>query len=137
MAAKMTGGCQCGNVRYEVTDAPQRVCVCHCTHCQRQSGSAFGMALVVNSADFWLTQGELKTYASTSDAGRAKLGAFCPGCGTRIYHKPEWRKGMLSVRAGTLDDTSKLKPDVHIWTSSKQPWITIPDDVESHEKNPS
>ena len=62
---------------------------------------------------------------------------FCPGCGTRIYHKPEWRKGMLSVRAGTLDDTSMLKPDVHIWTSSRQPWITIPDDVEAHEKNPS
>ncbi len=95
------------------------------------------MALVVNSADFRLTQGELKTYVSTSDTGRAKLGAFCPGCGTRIYHKPEWRKGMLSVRAGTLDDTSMLKPDVHIWTSSRQPWITIPDDVEAHEKNPS
>ncbi|HIM25824.1 MAG TPA: hypothetical protein EYM29_09505 [Rhodospirillales bacterium] len=67
---------------------------------------------------FQFTQGELKTYVTKSDTGRAKLGAFCPGCGTRIYHKPEWRKSMLSVRAGTLDDTSLLKPDLHIWTGS-------------------
>ena len=95
------------------------------------------MTLVVNEADFRLTRGEAKTYASKSDAGRAKLGAFCPGCGTRIYHKPEWRKGTVSVKPGTLDDTSTLKPDIHIWTGSKQPWITIPEDVEAHEKHPS
>ena len=137
MATKLTGGCQCGGIRYEVTGAPQQLVVCHCTDCQRQSGSAFGMTLLVKEEDFRLTHGELKTYQSKSDAGRAKLGAFCPGCGTRIYHKPEWRKGTVSVKPGTLDDTSKLKPDIHIWTGSKQPWITIPEDVEVHEKSPS
>ncbi len=136
MAAELRGGCQCGDIRYEVTGVPQQVSVCHCTDCQRQSGSAFGMTLVVKEEDFRLTQGEPKTFASKSDAGRAKLGAFCPACGTRIYHKPEWRKGMVSVKPGTLDDTSTLKPDIHIWTS-KQPWITIPEDVEAHEKHPS
>ncbi len=95
------------------------------------------MTLVVKEEDFRLTRGEAKTYASKSDAGRAKLGAFCPGCGTRIYHKPEWRKGTVSVKPGTLDDTSTLKPDIHVWTGSKQPWITIPEDVEAHEKHPS
>ncbi len=95
------------------------------------------MALVVKEEDFRLTQGEAKTYPSKSDAGRAKIGAFCPACGTRIYHKIEWRKGMVSVKPGTLDDTSALTPDIHIWTASKQPWITIPQDVEAHEKHPS
>ncbi len=95
------------------------------------------MTLVVNEADFRLMQGELKTFASKSDTGRAKLGVFCPECGTRIYHKPEWRKGTVSVKPGTLDDTSILKPDIHIWTGGKQPWITIPEDVEAHEKHPS
>jgi hypothetical protein len=137
MATKLTGGCQCGGIRYEITGAPQQVVVCHCMDCQRQSGSAFGMTLVVKEEDFRLTEGELKTFSSKSDAGRAKLGAFCPGCGTRIYHKPEWRKGKVSVKPGTLDDTSMLKPDIHIWTGSKQPWITIPDDVEAHEKHPA
>jgi hypothetical protein len=137
MATKLTGGCQCGGIRYEVTGTPQQMVVCHCTDCQRQSGSAFGMTLVVSESDFRLTQGEPKNYSSKSEAGRAKLGAFCPGCGTRIYHKPEWRKGSVSVKPGTLDDTSMLKPDKHIWTGSKQPWITIPEDAEAHKKNPS
>ncbi len=134
---KITGGCQCGTIRYEVAGAPKRVEVCHCSDCQRQSGSAFGMTMVVIEADFRLIKGNLKTYASKSAAGRAKLGAFCPECGTRIYHKPEWRKGMVSVKPGTLDDTSWLKPEMHLWTCSKQPWVIIQEGVEAYETQPS
>jgi len=94
------------------------------------------MTLLVSEEDFQITQGEPKTYLSTSEAGRTKRGIFCPDCGTRIYHKPDWRKGMVSVKAGTLDDTSALKPDMHIWTSSRQPWVVIPDGVERHEAQP-
>ena len=136
MTDKRTGGCQCGAIRYEITGAPKRTVVCHCTDCQRQSGAAFGMTLVVAEDDFRIVQGAVKTYASTSEAGRDKLGAFCPDCGTRIYHKPEWRKGTYSVKPGTLDDTRGLTPDMHLWTSSKQPWVTIPDNVEAYEKQP-
>lgn len=137
MAEKYTGGCQCGNIRYEIVGTPKPLVVCHCTDCQRQSGSAFGMTLPVNEDAFRITRGEVKTYASTSAAGRGKLGAFCPDCGTRIYHKPEWRKGTVSVKPGTLDDTSWLKPEMHLWTSSKQPWVQVPEDVKAFEKQPS
>ncbi|MDX1489342.1 MAG: GFA family protein [Acidiferrobacterales bacterium] len=137
LATKYTGGCQCGDIRYEVLGTPRKLVVCHCTDCQRQSGSAFGMTLVVDEADFRLTRGEPKSFASKSDAGRAKLGVFCPRCGTRIYHKPEWRRGTVSVKPGTLDDTSWLKPDMHLWIRSKQLWITIPEGVETHEAQPS
>lgn len=136
MTDKRTGGCQCGAIRYEITGAPKRTVVCHCTDCQRQSGAAFGMTLVVAEDAFRIVQGEVKTYASKSETGRDKLGAFCPDCGTRIYHKPEWRKGTYSVKPGTLDDTRGLTPDMHLWTSSKQPWVTIPDGVEAYEKQP-
>ena len=136
MAAKLTGGCLCGDIRYEVTGPPQRVFICHCTDCQQQSGSAFGMSLVVNEEDFHLTQGKPKTITSKSAAGRDKLGAFCPQCGTRIFHKTDTRKGKVSLKPGTLDDTQVLKPDIHIWTVSKQPWVTIPEDMEAHEKSP-
>jgi len=135
--SEFTGGCQCGAIRYEVVGMPKRQVACHCTACQRQSGSAFGMTIVVNEEDFRLTKGELKTYASKSHAGRAKLGAFCPECGTRIYHKSEWRKGTVSVKPGTLDDTRWLKPEMHLWTSSKQPWVIIPKGVEAYETQPS
>ena len=137
MATKFTGGCQCRDVRYEVMGPPRQLVVCHCSDCQRQSGSAFGMTLVVSEADFRLIQGELKTFTSTAETGRAKLGAFCPRCGTRIYHKPKWRRGTVSVKPGTLDDTSGLTPDTHIWTRSRQPWVTIPKGVVAHETQPS
>jgi len=62
---------------------------------------------------------------------------FRPDCGTRIYRKSEWRKGTVSVKPGTLDDTRFLQPDMHIWTGSKQPWITIPDGIEAHDTQPT
>lgn len=60
MATDHTGACQCGDVRYEVTGTLRRLIACHCTDCQRQSGSAFGMTMVVSESDFRLVQGELK-----------------------------------------------------------------------------
>ena len=137
MPAPYLGGCQCGGIRYEVRDEPRQVVACHCTDCQRQSGSAFGMTMVVAEEAFSITTGEPHFYRSTSPTGRAKLGAFCPDCGTRIYHQPEWRKGTISVKPGTLDETGWLRPKVHLWTSSKQVWVEIPVGVESHERQPS
>ncbi len=95
------------------------------------------MTMFVNEEDFRLKKGNLKTFASKSDAGRAKLGAFCPECGSRIYHKIELRKGTLSLKPGTLDDTRWLKPEMHMWTRSKQPWVLIPEGVEVYEKQSS
>ena len=136
MTTTRTGGCQCGGVRYEITGEPRRLIACHCSDCQRQSGSAFGLTLVVSESDFRIVQGEVKTWSAQSDAGRTKLGAFCPGCGTRIYHKLELRPDCVSLKPGTLDDTRWLTPDLHIWTRSKQPWVVIPEGVESHEEQP-
>ena len=137
MTTNYTGGCQCGDIRYAITGEPQLTVACHCTDCQRLSGSAFGMTLVVAEADFRLVQGDVETWSSVSEAGRGKLGAFCPRCGNRIYHKSEWRRNTVSIKPGTLDDTSWLEPDMHIWTRSKQPWVVIPEGVESHEKQPT
>lgn len=136
MTTRRTGGCQCGDIRYEITGEPQQIVVCHCTACQRWSGSAFGMSVVIDASDFRLLQGELETWSSQSDTGRAKLAAFCRRCGTRIYHRSEWRGESMSVKAGTLDDTHWLLPDIHIWTGSGQPWVVIPEGVETHETQP-
>jgi len=118
------GGCQCGWVRYRIDGEPLGLAVCHCTECQRQSGSAFGMSLAVKSDSFRLLSGELRTFQVTCDSGRAKTCAFCPRCGTRITHQVF--DTALSVKAGTLDDTSGLAPDAHYWTKRKQPWLPLP-----------
>ena len=121
------GGCQCGRVRYRFDGEPLGLAVCHCTECQKQSGSAFGMSLAVASASFRLIAGELKTFTVLCDSGRTKHCSFCADCGTRIHHRTD--DAFLSIKAGTLDDTSWLSPDAHYWTKRKQPWVQIADGV--------
>ena len=127
MAEAMDGGCQCGSVRYRIEGPALGLAVCHCTECQRQSGSAFGMSLAVAADSFRLLSGELKTFTVVCDSGRSKRCAFCPDCGTRIHH--QIIEAVLSIKPGTLDETSWLTPDAHYWTQSKQPWVPIPDGV--------
>jgi len=123
----MDGGCQCGSVRYRIEGEPLGLAVCHCTECQRQSGSAFGMSLAIRSNGFRLLTGELREFTTVCDSGRRKKCTFCPNCGTRIYHQVATEA--LSLKAGTLDDTSWLNPSAHYWTKRKQPWVSIPEEV--------
>ena len=130
------GGCQCGQVRYRFEGAPLAIAACHCTECQRQSGSAFGMSLLVPENSFQLTAGKLRDFTRSSDSGRPVRCAFCPDCGTRIYHDPTYAQGILNIKPGTLDDTSWLEPTAHVWTGSKQPWTPIPEGGRCFEKQP-
>jgi hypothetical protein len=123
---QLTGACQCGHVRYAIDGAVQRLNVCHCRDCQRQSGSAFGMSLVIAPDAFRLQSGTLKTFLTVADSGRQKTCAFCPECGVRIYNATS---ALMSVKAGTLDDTSSLTPDAHYWVVRKQAWTPLPADV--------
>ena len=81
------GGCQCGRVRYRIEGEPVILGICHCSECQRQSGSAFGMSMVIPKPQFTLLQGELKSFTRSSESGRPVTCCFCPECGTRIYHE--------------------------------------------------
>jgi hypothetical protein len=125
MKLPQTGGCQCGALRYEITEAPQMVYTCHCTDCQRLTSSAFSMAVVVTAAAFRLTIGEPRSLQKTADSGRMTTRWVCPQCGSWICSAPTG--STLRVRAGTLDDTSWLRPTAHFWTRSRQPWIALPE----------
>ena len=126
----LSGGCQCGAVRYKLEDSIIRLNICHCSDCQRQSGSAFGMSLVISPETFQLTAGTLKSFETTADSGRTKTGAFCSHCGVRIYNRTS---ALMSVKAGTLDDVSWLVPNGQYWTRSKQPWVNLPDGIQCFE----
>ncbi len=127
--AAQTGGCQCGMTRYRVNGKPLALNVCHCRDCQRQSGSAFGMSLIIQPEMFELTQGELSTFQTIADSGRDKVCAFCPGCGVRIYNQTS---KLMAVKAGTLDNTTKLQPNAHYWHRRKQAWLALTDDLPKH-----
>ncbi len=120
---KHHGGCQCGAVRYEIDSDPIVAYCCHCTDCQKQSSSAFGMSVWFPAEAFKLTKGELETWQTMSESGNEKMCSLCADCGTRIYHGSLNEGGFLSVKGGSLDEIRKIAPIAHIWTRSAQPWV--------------
>jgi hypothetical protein len=134
MKLPQTGGCQCGKIRYEITQTPQLVYTCHCTDCQRLTSSAFSIGVVVPEEGLRLSGIEPRRLQRTADSGRTSIRLVCPDCGSWICGLP--RDGMHRVRGGTLDDTSWLRPTRHIWVRSKQPWITFAAGDETFEKQP-
>ena len=136
-ALKFSGGCQCGKVRYSIAGKPVLAYCCHCSDCQQQSSSAFGMSVWFPTNCFRLTAGELFTWRTRGDSGNEKLCAFCPECGSRIYHAISDQPDTLSVKGGSLDDIRDIPPIAHIWTRSAQPWISRLLDKElCHETEP-
>ena len=132
----LVGGCQCGGLRYEITQPPMMVYNCHCTNCQRIGGGAFSTPVTVLESSFAFTKGEPRVFEWTSDAGNRRYGWFCGDCGCRIAHGQIPAAGFLSVRGGTLDDTSWIEPVGDIWVRSAQPWATASSDRLRSEKQP-
>lgn len=133
MPAPYTGGCQCGSVRYVLTTEPIGVGACQCKECQRQSGSAFGMTMPVKKETLAVT-GLTKQFTRIAESGNEVTGVFCPECGVRIYHALKSLRDVVSLKPGTLDDTSWLRPGTFIWMKSGQEWVTVPDGVKTYER---
>jgi hypothetical protein len=108
---------------------------CHCKECQRQSGSAFGMSMLVKEASLTVT-GPTKRFTRITGSGYENTGVFCPECGVRIYHMPGYAKDVLVLKPGTLDDTSWLRPSHFVWMKSAQGWVAVPDGVKTMETQP-
>lgn len=123
----LTGGCQCGAIHYRIVGEPKMLYVCHCSDCRKQSASAFGMSLRVEAAQLEFSDGRerLRTWDTRGDDGQIKRCAFCPDCGTRLYHADADPAAAISVKAGSLDDARGLVPVAHIWLESALPWVEI------------
>ena len=134
MKLLLTGGCQCGKIRYEIAEQPQLVYTCHCTDCQRITSSSFSIGVALPETAFRLTAGQPQSIQRMPDSGRLNTRFVCPDCASWVYSSP--RGGVIRVRAGTLDDTSWLRPTRHIWTRSKQPWVTFAEGDELFEAQP-
>lgn len=136
MDTPLTGRCQCGAVTYEIRGEPLALYTCHCTDCQKQSASAFGMSMRVRTEDLAITDGALSDFTQTADSGREKRQTFCANCGSRIYHAPAAGGPFCIVKAGTLDDIARFTPVAHVWLRSRQPWVPIPEDALTYETQP-
>jgi hypothetical protein len=124
----LTGRCQCRSVAYKITAAPLAVYACHCTECQRQSGSAFSLSLLADRSAVVVEEGQPAVWERQHESGRVIDCVICAKCGSRLFHEPRANTKITIVKAGNLDDTSWLFPVGHIWTRSAQPWVAIPPD---------
>lgn len=133
------GGCQCGAIRYSVTGPPALVFACHCSACQRRSGSAFVVSLIVRDEHFRVIQGTPKPQVRTADSGAELTHWFCPDCGTALLGMERGAAPNLyqTIRVGTLDDVTGLPPTVHVWTASAQDWVAVPSGPLSFARNPT
>jgi hypothetical protein len=132
MSEGCEGGCACGAVRYRLTTEPLFVNCCHCLNCQRQTGSAFVINMLVETDRVEVLTGEPHAVDAPRDDGSAQRIFRCPSCQVAVFSEYGWPE-LRFVRAGTLDDPSAVTPDVHIFTKSKVPWVTLPDDTPTCE----
>ena len=136
MKGELAGGCLCGAVRY-VLQAGFRLnpYACHCTDCQTRTGSAFSEHMLFAEADIAVT-GELDCGEFRQPSGANSRIFGCARCKARIYAVNDSRAGMASLRCGTLDRSAELVPVAHVWVSSKQPWIGLPDGAKTMAEQP-
>jgi len=126
----LEGGCACRAVRYRVEAKPLVVHCCHCRWCQRETGSAFVLNALVEAEQVKVLAGELEIVDTPSHSGKGQKIARCPKCRVALWSNYNWPGPSIRfVRVGTLDDPDRVPPDIHIFTSSKQPWVVLPQDA--------
>ena len=120
------GGCDCRAVRYRLRSRPLFVHCCHCRWCQRETGSAFAINALIET-DRVEVQGGVDLVDTPSVSGKGQLVARCPTCRVALWsHYAGAGRALSFVRVGTLDDPDAMPPDIHIFTSTKQPWVVLP-----------
>jgi hypothetical protein len=132
MSTTREGGCACGAVRYRLMSEPLFVHCCHCLNCQRQTGSAFVINLLIETDRVEVLAGDPQAVEVPRDDGSTQPIWRCPACQVAVYSQyssPRFRY----VRGGTLDDPASVAPDVHIFTRSKLPWVTLPDSAPAFD----
>ena len=127
---KRDGGCYCGNLRYAVSDEPLNTAICHCKSCQRQTGSAFSVVMALPRGSVSM-DGSVATYDITGDDGAVSRRYFCQKCGSPIAIDPATMPAVTFLNVGTLDDTSKVKPEVQLWCESAQSWVRVSDETRN------
>jgi hypothetical protein len=120
------GRCACGAVRYQLTSRPMFVHCCHCRWCQRESGASFALNAMIEADRVTLLQGTPEIVLTPTASGKGQKIARCPSCRIALWSNYAGAGDAIRfVRVGTLEEPDRLPPDIHIFTSSKQPWVTL------------
>ena len=121
----MEGRCTCGAVRYRITARPLFVHACHCTWCQRETGSAFALNAMIEAAFLEVLTGTAEEVVTPSNSGKGQMILRCPTCKVALWSHYGGRREVAFVRVGTLEAPSACPPDIHIFTSTKLDWLVL------------
>jgi hypothetical protein len=129
-ALRLKGRCTCGEVRYALTDRPLFVHCCHCTWCQRETGSAFAVNAMIEADRVEVEAGRTEEVVTPSESGKGQRVHRCPTCRIALWsHYAGAGDAVRFVRVGTLEEPGRVPPDIHIFTSTKLPWVVLPEGV--------
>ena len=131
--SELEGSCSCGAVRFRLKSAPMFVHCCHCKDCQRQTGSAFVLNALIEADRVEILSGEPEPVTMPTESGRPHDIYRCPKCRIAVWSTYGGRTKIRFVRVGTLENPAAVPPDVHIYTRSKLPWVTLPAGVPAFE----
>ena len=121
------GGCTCRFVRYRMASKPLIVHCCHCRWCQRESGASFALNALIEADRVQLLHGDVDVISTPSKSGNGQKIARCPKCRIAVWSNYYQAGDVIRfIRVGTLDEPDRLPPDIHIYTTTKQPWVVIP-----------
>ena len=122
------GGCACGEIRYRMESKPLIVHCCHCTWCQRETGTSFALNAMIEADRVTILQGTPVAIDTPSNSGKGQIIWRCPQCHVAVWSNYAAAKDLVNfIRVGTLDEAWRLPPDIHIFTETKQPWVVLPE----------
>ena len=130
-----TGSCLCGSVNYKSNSDPLVIQNCHCDQCRKSTGSVYLTNLFIKEENFEIT-GEVNNYTHLSDAGNNMTKYFCPKCGSQVFGKNSGRPGIITIRAGTINEKDIIKPIRNLFLKSKVPSTPINSNLEACEGMP-
>lgn len=125
MPAPFQGGCVCREIRYECSAEPVTTFHCHCRDCQRASGSSHATVTMVPKSSFKVLQGSAKRWEYPTESGNKIWRYFCGNCGAPVFAEVSAMPDLWAIRVASMDDSSWVKPERHIWTTTAQPWDPI------------
>lgn len=135
MSMPYRGGCACGALRYEIAGEPAAMVECQCRQCQRDSGTGHASNLAFMGAEVKI-EGEVATWDMHGDGGTLKRRAFCPTCGSAVYTLFPTMSGFIALRAASLDEPERYKPQMVVWSDAAVSWDRVDPSLPSFPRMP-
>ena len=134
--AKITGGCLCGGIRYEIEGDPFRIANCHCDDCRKATGSAYATNLFYQEDQITLLHGSPKRFDHIADSGNSMFKEFCDNCGAQVFGGGSMRPGVKSVKVGSIDYANFVKPQVNLYLSHALDCTLIDEELDCFDAMP-